>query len=397
MNDERTEQVRVPQARERVSRSRGFGSIYRRRGEAGKIWWIAYRANGKRYAESSMSTVKQDAKDLLEQRRLEIRAGRFTGHTRPTSFDELVGFLTSDYKKKQNKSARRALQCVSHLRRMFERLAATAITFERMDGYVSARLDEGAAHATVRQEIAVLGRMLTLAVRAGRLAVRPSLPEIEVSNTRKGFFEPAQFAAVLSNLPEHLRPVALFAYLTGWRRGEILSLKWADVDFETKTVRLEPGTTKNGEGRVFPFGELPELAALMREQRDKAKRLERELQRVIPHVFPGPSGRRLSDFYGAWRAACRQAGVPGLIFHDLRRTAVRNFERAGIARSVAMKLTGHRTEAVYRRYAIVSAQDLAEAVQKLARSSSSATIELRSEPRRATGRRPDLKDDAASA
>ena len=68
----------------------------------------------------------------------------------------------------------------------------------------------------------------------------------------------------------------------------------------------------------------------------------------------------------AWRRACQRAGVPGRFVHDLRRTAVRNFERAGVPRSVAMKLTGHKTESVYRRYAIVSERDLAEGVQKLA-------------------------------
>ena len=67
-----------------------------------------------------------------------------------------------------------------------------------------------------------------------------------------------------------------------------------------------------------------------------------------------------------WRSACKKAGLPGRLVHDFRRTAVRNLERAGVPRSVAMKLTGHRTEAVYRRYAIVSPADLRAGVEKLA-------------------------------
>ena len=79
------------------------------------------------------------------------------------------------------------------------------------------------------------------------------------------------------------------------------------------------------------------------------------------------NGRPIKDFYGAWKHACTKAGVPDRIPHDFRRTAVRNLERAGVPRSAAMKLTGHKTESVYRRYAIVSEADLSEGLKKLAR------------------------------
>jgi hypothetical protein len=138
------------------------------------------------------------------------------------------------------------------------------------------------------------------------------------------------------------------------------------VDFASQTIRLEPGTTKNGEGRTFPFGTFPELAELLTAQRDATRQLERQSGQVIPWVFHHRGGQQVRYFYGAWTKACREAGVPGRIFHDFRRTAVRNLERAGVPRSVAMKLTGHKTEAVYRRYAIVCESDLAEGVAKLA-------------------------------
>ena len=66
-----------------------------------------------------------------------------------------------------------------------------------------------------------------------------------------------------------------------------------------------------------------------------------------------------------WIAACKAAGLPGVLIHDLRRSAVRNMEQAGVPRSVATKLTGHKTEAVYRRYAIVSDADLAAAARRI--------------------------------
>ena len=75
----------------------------------------------------------------------------------------------------------------------------------------------------------------------------------------------------------------------------------------------------------------------------------------------------MKSFWKAWKTACKAAGAPGRIPHDFRRTAVRNLERAGVPRSVAMKMVGHKTEAIYRRYAIVSDSDLALAAQQIER------------------------------
>jgi integrase len=86
--------------------------------------------------------------------------------------------------------------------------------------------------------------------------------------------------------------------------------------------------------------------------------------KICPFVFHR-NGRRIKGFRRAWAKACEDAGVPGRILHDLQRSAVRNMERAGLSRSVAMQLTGHKTEAVYRRYAITSEADLREGVERL--------------------------------
>jgi len=94
----------------------------------------------------------------------------------------------------------------------------------------------------------------------------------------------------------------------------------------------------------------PELKTLLAQQLDRVHRLGRRLGRVVPHVFPKMSGRyagaRRGDFRKAWATAYRKAGCPGMLRHDFRRTAVRNLESAGVPRSVAMKITGHKTESV---------------------------------------------------
>ncbi len=135
------------------------------------------------------------------------------------------------------------------------------------------------------------------------------------------------------------------------------------MDFAGVFVRLEPGTTKNKEGRAFPL--IPELRALLERRQTITRRCERAQTRIIAHVFHR-YGKPIRSLRRAWKTACKNAGRPGLLLHDLRRSAVRNLERAGISRSVAMKLTGHKTEAVYRHRAIVAESDLREAGAKLA-------------------------------
>jgi len=175
-------------------------------------------------------------------------------------------------------------------------------------------------------------------------------------------FEPAQVEAVKRHLPVALKPLLTFGAITGWRLREVLRLTWAQVDFAAATVRLEPGTTKNRLGRMFPF--TPQLRALLEAQRAHTETTGRQRERIIPWVFHRRE-EPIKDFRGAWKAACEAAGVPGRLFHDLRRTAVRNLERAGVPRSVAMLMTGHKTESVYRRYAIVSEADLHHAAEQL--------------------------------
>jgi len=343
-----------------------MGRIYRR----GRVLWIQYSHRGETFRESTKSDLRREAAALLKRRMAEIGRGiARPGEADRLTFDELAGMLEDDYSLNERKSVGRARLSIRHLRSYFGRFVASEMTPDRVASYIRWRMEDPerpVKASTVRCEVAALKRMFTLAVQNGRLPYRPSFPRIEVDNIRTGFFEEDQLQAVIRELPEHLRPIALYAWRTGWRRGEIVSLRWAAVDMAAGVVRLEPGRTKNGEGRSFPFVADPVLQSLIRSQREWVHRIERATGQVIPWVFPKTNGHPVADFYGAWRAACRRAGVPGRLFHDFRRTAVRNLERAGVSRSVAMKLTGHKTEAVYRRYAIVSEADLAEGVAKLA-------------------------------
>ena len=339
------------------------GSIYRR----GNVWWISYYWRGERYRESSGSRRKQDARELHRRRLGEMGQGRLLGReAEQVTAEDLFCMIETDYQVNGRRSLRRLRTSLTHLRRYFGRHRAADVRTDAVGRYIRDRQVEGAANATVRQELAALKRAFNLAVQSGWLPGAPHIPSLQVDNVREGFLTARDVEAVVAEIREPLRPVVRFAYLTGWRKGEILSLTWGQVDFEAGVARLEPGRTKNREGRTFPFKALPDLQVLLEQQRERTRAIEKRRGQIIPHVFHR-DGDPIRTMDAAWRAACKRAGIEGAWFHDLRRSAVQNLERAGVPRSVAMKITGHKTEAVYRRYAIAESRALEEGVEKLAR------------------------------
>jgi integrase len=154
------------------------------------------------------------------------------------------------------------------------------------------------------------------------------------------------------------------AYIIGWRPRELLTRRWEHVDFKRGCLRLEPGETKNGDGRETPF--TPEVREVLEKQAELAGELEKRSGVPVDQVFFRDNGKPIGSYCSVWRAACKRAGLEGKLFYDTRRTAVRNFELAGVSRSVAMSFTGHRTENVYRRYAIADKRAQREAALKIA-------------------------------
>jgi integrase len=332
------------------------GMTYTQAREAGALresalWWIEFHYRGKRHREPTASANRMDAVRLLKKRLGESGHGKVISRdVDRTTFEDLAEMLINDYRANGRKSLDRAEDSVQHLRERLTGVRACDITADRVTAYVAARLADGAANATVNRELSALKRMLRLGEIAGKVAHRPILSMLREHNTRTGFFEEPEFRAVVKHLPEDLRALFEVAYLTGWRvKSELLTRQWAHVDFRNGWLRLEPGETKNDEGRMFPL--TPMLRAVLERQRERTEALQRSTGEIYPAVFHR-EGRPIKSFRRAWLTACRRAGLTGRIPHDFRRTAVRNLERAGVPRSTAMKMVGHKTETIYRRYAI---------------------------------------------
>lgn len=338
-----------------------MGSIYKR----GSIWWLKYYRGGRPMRESSGQVKESDAKRLLKLREGDIVRGvPVTPKIGRVTFNELAEDEINDYKMNGRRSignVERRLK--KHLLPFFGGRRASLITTADVRAFITARQTDGASNGEINRELTALKRAFSLGAQAGKIMVKPHIPMLQENNVRVGFFERVQFENVRYHLPEALRAAITMAYITGWRiTSEILSLQWRQVDFQAGRVVLEAGTTKNDAARVFPF--TSELRALLQAQRAKTQALQRERGALCPWVFHR-DGKQIRSFRRSWKTACKNAGLPGRIPHDFRRTAVRNLVRAGIPERVAMQMTGHKTRSVFERYNIVSEGDLSDAARRL--------------------------------
>lgn len=335
-----------------------MGAIYLR----GHTYWLKYYRNGKPYRESAKTDKESEAKRLLKRREGEIAQGKIPGVVfDKVRFEELAEDFLRDYRINEKKSLVRAERSVNHLYQMFSGMRITAINTPRIEAYKEARIEEGAENGTINRELAALKRIFNLAARQTPPKVDrvPYIPMLTESNVRQGFFEHAEFLVLREALPAYLKGFVTFAYKTGWRVSEITSLTWKQVDIDNGIVRLESGTTKNKEGRTVYLDD--ELLTIFKQQWD----CRTQHKKLLPYVFVNETGTdRIRDFRGSWKRACNETGIGKRLFHDFRRTAVRNMVRAGIPERVAMMVSGHKTRSVFERYNIVNDTDLKLASQK---------------------------------
>jgi integrase len=383
MNEQKSER--------KPKRERGTGRIWQK----GEIWWIQFYDHGRQVRESSGSTDERDAKRLLRRRLGEVALGMHC-RAREVSYEEIRDAFFLDYQTKHRKSlyfdkeGKPRLDKVEHLNGFFAGYRVSEITTDAMRRFAKKLQERGKRDSTVNRSLSVLRRMLNLARRERKILDVPFVPMLKEPPAREGFFEPASYEALLAALPEYLRLPLAIAYHTAMRAGEVLSLRWDQIDFLGNTITLRAGETKNDEARTIPI--VPVLRALLEEQHSRR-------QAGFPYVcfWRNKKGRvrQIGNFRKAWYRACEKAGVGrmgpardpvtgnlvyeknsgsrpkpklvynGLIFHDLRRSGVRNLVRAGVPERVAMAISGHKTRAVFDRYNIVSGHDLNEAAQKL--------------------------------
>ena len=213
---------------------------------------------------------------------------------REITMRDLEDLLRSDYEANGRRSTFRIAPIFRHLRAHFGERPLEDFR-PKVEGYQAARRAEGASNATIRNELTLMGRAFRLACRREEMAQVPFIPKPAVRNAREGFVTEEAFTEVRLRLPHPIDSLAIFAYVTGWRRAEVTRLRWSEVDMETGVVRLSGSRSKNGHARTFPFSAHRDLRRLMDQ-------LSRE--RNGEYVFHR-KGKPIADFRVVWKNRTR--------------------------------------------------------------------------------------------
>ena len=368
----------------------GSGTLYKRPNSP--YWWMAYCLRGKQKWESTKQKDFNKARQCLKQRLREIGADvigakKFVGpQNEKLTVDKILDFLTKDLEVRKKLSSQ-AVSKMEPLRKALGPMAAIGVSDDMIREYMLLRLKgpgpkprtlmgrelrklgrrRPVSNATVNRELQFLTQAYNL--KAKEVGTGPTIPKLG-ERVREGFYERAVFEEIAGRLPHDLQDFARWGYFTGWRKGEISSLRWMDLNMEDRQLRLRGQFSKNGEQRTVPLmGELWEII----QRRWKARRYKDKdgVTAISPLVFFRERGRGVPkagvavvQFRKTWKEACEAADQPEALFHDFRRTAVRNMIRAGVPRRVAMLVSGHKTESVFERYNITDEHDLEDAIRK---------------------------------
>jgi integrase len=376
-------------------RAYGTGSLWLRKTKAhaqGVYWVRFYDTNGRQRAMNSHETDENRAWKFLAKQIGKTEAGTLPSfRAQRTTVEDLWKPFATSYKADllakvptdvpasvrqwREEVAERNFRYVeqrwiAHLKNVFGNKRAAMVTTDDLKDYILHRKNQKVGNAVINREPAVLRRIFTLGykITPPKIDRVPIFPERLPENVRQGFATRTQYEALQENCShDWLRGALAANYSLGFRKDELLNLLIRQVNFEEGTISLYRGATKNGESRhVF----MPEQVRSLLAQCCRGKGPD-------DFVFTWNGTRRVKDFRRAWTDLTKAAGVPGLHFHDLRRSAVRGMVRAGITERVAMQISGHRTSSVFQRYNITDESDLASAAKLIEGKHKSSTSRVR--------------------
>lgn len=356
-----------------AKRAFGEGSLLKRKGC--RFWVAQFYKDGRQIRVSTRTEVKNKALVILRKHMGDVERGLSpVSDLKKISYGNLRAGLLASYVEEGNKIEVRAdgTETIGGLKALdeffgfsatSEGVPATRLTTDAARQFAKEREVAGFSSATINRSLACLRRMLRIAHVDGKIQAVPVIHLRKEPPARRGFLKVEAFEKLLAKLPANLHPLIIFLYWGGGRLGEAQAIEWPQVDLERRVIRLEADQTKTDEARVVPLP--PVLMEMLSAVEPKVGR-----------VFDSTNLRT------EWATACTAAGLgtmktvtsasgfkwkqySGLIVHDLRRSAIRNLVNAGVPERVAMKISGHKTRAVFDRYHIVNDEDVVNAMARL--------------------------------
>jgi integrase len=331
-----------------------------------KFWYILYYADGRQIRENTKTTDYNEA-----ARKLQIALGEDALGLPPAAdfkklkYEDVRDALRDDYEAEglsslyTKEDGEKNISGLNHVNKFFKGMTVSRIDTDRLREFRTWRLKNGAAKATVNRNLGLLRSMLKKAFKDGKLRSVPHFPMFSEESLpiRQGFVDPAVFKQLRDALPKNLRPLITFLYYTGCRLGAAKQIIWEMVNADATEIVLPKEIIKNRTSLTLPLvgAGLEEVSAVLKK-----------MFRNGGPVF------ETTNLRWAWAEACARIGVgkfdkehrkyEGLKIHDLRRSAARNLRKAKVPEDVAMKITGHKTSAIFRRYAITDGEDVRDAL-----------------------------------
>jgi integrase len=302
------------------------------------------------------------AKKILAQNMAEIVEGKFLASekARVTFVEAADSFLA--YSKSRKKSHRNDPPIVSRFKVFFGNRSLESLTPDLVEAYLIQRQQEGQLNhkgkpitgTTLNKEIACLKTIVRRAMLNGQIDRNPIFGVRKYKEVpRNRTLNPEEFQKLFESATPRMRPIIALGYYTGMRCGEVLGLKFSQLDFKHKILVLEAVDTKTMERREIPLSDA--LIGLLRQVPPTLG---------SPYVFTY-KGKPMKSIKRAFKWACRKAGIDNFRFHDLRHCMVTNFRKAGVSDNVIMSISGHKTHSVFRRYDRVDREDRHGALQKV--------------------------------
>ena len=341
--------------------SKDRGLFERPRGSG--VWWIRYfDVSGREHREKV--GAKSLARRLYEKRKTDVREGRFFPPERRRQI--FVRDVLDDYRRYAENSGKKVESNWGSYRRLYEafgEVVADSLLPTQIEEFRD-ELVKSLKPASVNCHLQILRAAYNRALRAEKISRYPfrQVRLLKPNNIRVRYLSDEEEERLLFSLPEYLRPLVRVAIHTGLRRGELLSLRWDDLDLNNGVLHVR--RAKPGEGRRLPLDSIA-LKILSRLRHERSEPVDHQPSIKNRYVFCAPHGGFLQNLQREWTPAVSKAGIEDFHFHDLRHTFASRLVMAGVDLYTVQTLLGHKSAAMVQRYAHLSPEHLRKAVEKL--------------------------------